>query len=55
MEMKANHKTIQGIVVSDKMDKTITVEVTTMKKHKLYNKYTKNTTKYKNRNIFRAG
>lgn len=47
MEMKANHKTIQGIVVSDKMDKTITVEVTTMKKHKLYNKYTKNTTKYK--------
>ena len=44
---KVNHKTIQGVVVSDKMDKTITVEVTTMKKHPIYNKYTKSTIRYK--------
>ena len=30
-EKKVNHKTIQGVVVSDKMDKTITVLVTSKK------------------------
>lgn len=46
-QKKVNHRTIQGVVVSDKMDKTITVEVTTMKKHPIYKKYTKSTKKYK--------
>jgi len=33
-----NHRTFTGTVVSDKNDKTITVLVTTYKKHSLYNK-----------------
>ncbi|MDD3122495.1 MAG: 30S ribosomal protein S17 [Acholeplasmataceae bacterium] len=33
-----NHKVFTGTVVSDKNDKTITVLVTTYKKHPLYNK-----------------
>ena len=36
-----------GIVVSDKMDKTIVVEVTTHVKHPLYKKFVKKTKKYK--------
>ena len=39
MEKQVNHKTIQGVVVSDKMDKTITVLVTSKKKHPIYKKY----------------
>jgi len=35
---KTNHKVFTGTVVSDKNDKTITVLVTTYKKHPLYNK-----------------
>lgn len=40
-----NRKVYRGTVVSDKMDKTITVAVETKKKHPLYGKrvkYTKN-------------
>jgi len=33
-----NHRVFTGTVVSDKNDKTITVLVTTYKKHPLYNK-----------------
>ena len=47
MENKTNHKTIQGVVVSDKMDKTITVLVTSKKKDPKYKKYTTYTKKYK--------
>ena len=48
MEVKqVNHKTIQGVVVSDKMDKTITVLVTSKKKHPIYKKYMTSTKKYK--------
>lgn len=47
MEKQSSHKAIQGKVVSDKMDKTITVEVTSKKKHPLYKKYTKVSKKYK--------
>ena len=47
MENKVNHKTIQGVVVSDKMDKTITVLVTIKKKHPIYKKYMTSTKKYK--------
>lgn len=47
MEEKKNHKTIQGVVVSDKMTKTITVLVTSKKKHPIYKKYMTKTKKYK--------
>lgn len=47
MEEKVNHKTIQGVVVSDKMDKTITVLVISKKKHPIYKKYMTYTKKYK--------
>lgn len=40
-------KTQVGIVVSDKMDKTIVVKVETRVKHKLYNKVVKRTVKFK--------
>jgi small subunit ribosomal protein S17 len=35
-----------GIVVSDKMDKTIVVAVETKEKHPLYGKFVKKTTKF---------
>lgn len=38
-------KTFVGTVVSDKMDKTITVAVDTYRKHRLYGKRVKKTTK----------
>jgi len=39
-ESKAKQRrTYTGMVVSDKMDKTIVISVTTMKLHKLYKKY----------------
>jgi len=44
---KKNRKTMTGIVVSDKMDKTVVVAVSTMKKHKLYKKTIRITNKYK--------
>lgn len=37
----------KGVVVSDKMDKTVVVEVTRLKKHQKYKKYFKVTTKFK--------
>lgn len=36
-----------GIVVSDKMDKTVVVEVSTMVKHPLYHKMVKRAVRYK--------
>lgn len=47
MEKQVNHRIIQGVVVSDKMDKTITVLVTSKKKHPIYKKYMTYTKKYK--------
>lgn len=38
MEENRSRKTFTGTVVSDKNDKTITVLVTTYKKHPIYNK-----------------
>jgi small subunit ribosomal protein S17 len=38
MELNTNKKVFTGTVVSDKNDKTITVLVTTYKKHPLYGK-----------------
>lgn len=42
-----NRKVYRGTVVSDVMDKTIVVEVTTSKRHPLYNKRVKYSKKYK--------
>ena len=33
---RSKRKVLRGTVVSDKMDKTITVEITTQKSHPLY-------------------
>ncbi len=47
MEERNNRKVYRGRVVSDKMDKTVTVAVETMKKHPLYGKRVKYTKKFK--------
>ena len=44
---RGKRKIIAGTVVSDKMDKTIVVAVTSRKKHSLYKKYLTQTKKYK--------
>lgn len=44
---KAQQKTIKGVVVSDKMDKTAVVAVTRFVKHPKYGKYFKITKRYK--------
>ena len=41
------HKTKIGLVVGDKMDKTVVVAVVTPKRHPLYKKILKRTVKYK--------
>ena len=45
--MREQRKQLTGIVVSDKMDKTITVAVTTTKRHPLYGKVVRLVKKYK--------
>lgn len=40
-------RVITGTVVSDKMDKTIVVEVQSLKKHRLYGKRYKSTNRFK--------
>ena len=47
MEERNLRKVMIGKVVSDKMDKTVTVEITTQKKHSLYSKSVKYSKKYK--------
>ncbi len=47
MQVRNNRKTQIGVVVSDKMEKTIVVSVQTRVKHKLYGKVVKRTTKFK--------
>ncbi|MFH1665606.1 MAG: 30S ribosomal protein S17 [Candidatus Omnitrophota bacterium] len=44
---KPNKKIIIGLVVSDKMDKTVTVQWETRKKHPLYKKFVKGHKKMK--------
>ena len=46
-EKKVSQKSIVGIVVSDKMDKTVVVLVSMKKKHPIYGKYITYTKKYK--------
>lgn len=38
---------LQGVVISDKMDKTVTVEINTLILHKKYKKYVKRRVRYK--------
>ncbi|MEM9423224.1 MAG: 30S ribosomal protein S17 [Spirochaetota bacterium] len=45
--MKVNKKTFVGIVVSDKMEKSIVVQVSTRKLHPMYKKYVAWSKKYK--------
>ncbi len=45
--MKENRKTRTGTVVSDKMDKTVVVVVQSLRRHKLYKKVIRHTSKFK--------
>ena len=45
--MDSNKKKMTGLVVSDKMDKTIVVEITARTLHPLYKKYVVSTKRYK--------
>ncbi|OZS78545.1 30S ribosomal protein S17 [Tetzosporium hominis] len=47
MTERNQRKVYTGRVVSDKMDKTVTVQVETYKKHKLYGKRVKYSKKFK--------
>jgi len=46
-EEKKTRRRLQGVVVSDKMSKTITVEVSTHKNHPIYGKRVEYRKKYK--------
>jgi small subunit ribosomal protein S17 len=46
-ETRGSRKTREGLVLSDKMDKTVTVEVEDRVKHKLYGKVIRRTRKLK--------
>ena len=45
--MRSRKKIRQGVVVSDKMDKTVVVQVKRTKKHTLYKRTIKDSKKYK--------
>ena len=45
--MRPNQKTLVGVVVSDKMDKTVVVAVERAKRHRLYKKTLRRTKRYK--------
>ncbi len=47
MSDRGNRKVQVGVVVSDKMDKTVVVKVSHLVKHHDYNKYIKQSVKYK--------
>ncbi|WP_041245286.1 30S ribosomal protein S17 [Geotalea uraniireducens] len=51
MSERGNRKTQVGVVVSDKMDKTVVVKVDRLIKHSVYNKYIKRSAKYKAHDI----
>ena len=46
-EARGNRKTRTGVVVSDKMDKTVVVEIRTRVKHPLYGKIMNRTKRFK--------
>ena len=45
--MREQRKRLVGVVTSDKMDKTVIVEVTTTKRHSIYGKVMRRVKKYK--------
>jgi len=47
MAEKSNKRTIKGIVISDKMDKTIVVKTERLVKHPIFHKYVRRHAKYK--------
>ncbi len=47
MENRAERKTRTGVVVSDKMDKTVVVEIKERKKHGFYSKTVNSTVRFK--------
>lgn len=47
LKRRPRKKTVMGVVVSDKMNKTIVVEVDRRVRHTLYKKYVVNTRRYK--------
>ena len=47
MAERNRRKVLRGVVVSDKMDKTIVVEITTSKASPLYGRHVKFSTKFK--------
>ena len=47
MEQNKKIRILQGVVVSDKMTKTVVVKVSSLKKHPKYKKYFKTSGKYK--------
>ena len=47
MESRGNRRTISGVVISDKMDKTIVVTIRSRYKHPLYGKIIGHTKKFK--------
>ena len=44
---RADRKVREGLVVSDKMDKTVVVQINTLVKHATYGKYVRRRVKYK--------
>lgn len=46
-EVRGRRKVRQGVVVGDKMDKTVIVEVKTLVRHPLYGKIIRRSTKFK--------
>ena len=46
-KIKKSNKILKGVVISDKMDKTVVVEVTRFVEHKKYGKRIKKTKNYK--------
>jgi small subunit ribosomal protein S17 len=47
MERRGTKRTIQGVVVSDKMDKTVVVRTERLVKHRVFKKYMRLQKKYK--------
>ncbi len=47
MSKRGHRKTQVGVVVSDKMEKTVVVRVDRLVKHSVYSKYIKRSVKYK--------
>jgi len=47
MNQRGNKRTIKGIVVSNKMDKTVVVRAERLVKHPLFHKYMRRYVKYK--------